>query len=353
MRKLLYFLVPILFIAAGLWYQNFHPGFGQDEVVLGASVEEAALRKQQGEDRLYDLERPKVNPQQDHSPLVQRELEIYLEDNPLPKSMMGTEINGRLRFDEQANLINEYANRSLFDQLLSLQGEWSLSKIKTWLFDFALIAAEHTGTPQVGAEQVMQAFERYLSYLKAADALYSESVSSAPEFSGDSFSELYQLRRSILGEEVADVYFAGEEAYTKGQLELAEIRKDDRLSDKERLRKLNEWSASQSTYTAQAMREKARRDDLRSKVEQMRQSGASSEEIFSVRAQEFGVEAAERLASMDVARESWQGTVDSFRDEVTRIRQSGSTDEAKNQMIDDLLSNYEAAEQRRLRALVL
>ncbi len=353
MRKWKWLLFSFFLLAAVLlFYKQIDSSSGTNDHVVAENENNVAAAGR-GTDRLYDLKRPDINASQRYDADIQRELAFYFDENPLPKSMQGAAIDGQLRFDKDANLIHEYSNRSLFDQLLSLQGEWTLPEIERWLYDYALIAANYTGSPEAGAEQVLQAFGRYVEYLKAADELYSEATGPMPDFSASSFEDLYNLRRTVLGEQVAELYFSREENYTRTQLELADIRKDKSLSDEERLKKLNEWSRTQPTHAGREMRETLRREHLRNEVEKMRKNGASSDEIFQVRAREFGVEAAARLESMDIARDNWQSTVDSFRSEVERIRRLDEAEESKTQMINSLLSSYGQAEQRRLRALVL
>lgn len=353
MRKWKWLLFSFFLLAAALLFYKQTGSSSDSNAPTVAENENGFSTQGHGKDRLRDLKRPDISASQQYDAEIQRELAFYLDENPLPASMQGAAIDGQLRFDKAANLIHEYGNRSLFDQLLSLQGEWTLPEIERWLYDYALIAANYTDSPEVGAEQVLQAFGRYVEYLKAADELYSETAGPMPVFTADSFEDLYNLRRKILGEQVAELYFSREENYTRTQLELADIRTDKSLSDEERLKKLNEWSRRQPTHAGREMRETLRREYLRNEVEKMRKNGASSEEIFKVRAREFGVEAAARLESMDIARDNWRSTVDSFRSEVERIRELDEAEEAKTQMINSLLSNYGQAEQRRLRALVL
>ncbi|MBB6520820.1 lipase secretion chaperone [Pseudoteredinibacter isoporae] len=353
MRKWQWLLLSFVVMAATYFFYQQNSSTSTEHQFASQNHHEMSDSAKHADDKLYDIKKPSIRSGREFPAQGLRELALYLAENPLPQSMQGADVDGQLRFDDQASLIHEYANRSLFDQLLSLQGEWSLEAIERWLYDYALIAANHTSNPEFGAEQVLQAFGNYVSYLKAADELYNESAGPMPTFSASSFDDLYQLRRDILGEDIAMLYFAREENYTRSQLALANIRQDKSLSDEERLKKLKEWSANQLGYVGQEMRKTLKRDGLRKEVEQMRNEGASAEAIFAVRARDLGVEAATRLESMDVARESWQSTVDSFRGEVVRIRQLDSSDEVKNQMIDSLLANYEQSEQRRLRALVL
>ena len=87
-------------------------------------------------------------------------------------------------------------------------------------------------------------------------------------------------------------------------------------------------------------------------VEQMRRDGLSEEEVFEYRADEFGEEAAERLAALDSRRADWSRRLEAYKVERDEIWAQGLDPRAEEHALELLREEHFAGpELIRARAL--
>lgn len=100
-------------------------------------------------------------------------------------------------------------------------------------------------------------------------------------------------------------------------------------------------------------RQQAIRDaELFEQVEQLRANGASAGQIYAVREQQLGSEAATALAQLDEQQVLWKQRLEAFSAERQRIRSSDLSAEDQRQAISTVLaSSFDEREQLRVRAL--
>lgn len=260
----------------------------------------------------------------------------------LPRSLAGAEIDGSVELDASGQLRMTLSLRRLFDQVLSSIGERSIDEIR------ALLAADldRLTTPD-GKRQALAAFERYLRYLQTVDQS-AATLSALPL--RERLNALADLRRQQLGSEMADAFFATEEAYQRFTLDRQELAADTAMAPSERAARERELianlpDAAREPYLAHQQTEADLADGAA--IETL----ASDEtERFRLRSERFGEEAAARLEMLDRERAAWDQRVSAYRAERARL-QSASPAARDAALADYLSRNFSDAEQRRIRSL--
>ena len=256
-------------------------------------------------------------------------------------SLRGTEIDGEVLLDPNGRVLLDIGLRRLFDYFLSLVGERDIVQIRAMLKDHLL----HKYSPE-NTNSVLLYFDRYTDYLNALTDLKIGNIAK-PE---DRLQKVAELRKKILGAEMALAFFAEEEAQAALTLKRMAIAENKNLSTDEKARLLAELDASQN-YSARTDAETAAVI-----TEQTRQLDAlklSDAERNAEREVLWGKEAAGRLATLDRERAQWDARVEQYLLERTRIDANrGMSSAARAQAIANLRARqFNDAEQRRIASL--
>lgn len=260
----------------------------------------------------------------------------------VPASLADTEIDGAVELDANGKLRPSLSLRRLFDQVLSSVGELSIDQIRQLL----ATRLDQLTTPE-GKVQALAAFERYLRYLQSVDAA-SARLNELPF--RDRLSALNELRKQLLGTEMAGAFFADEEAYQRFTLDRRELAERNDLSAEERgarerelLQQLPESSREPFVQQLQAEADFA-------DAQAIDTQSSDAEERYSLRSERFGEEAAGRMELLDRERQAWQQRVTAYQQE--RARWQSSDAEAREAALAEYLArHFSEAEQRRIRSL--
>ena len=165
-----------------------------------------------------------------------------LERDFRPRSLAGTQEDGRLTTDTTGRLVRDRALRDRIDYWLTSLGELDVNAIRARLIH----EAQQTGG-EATARDMADLLDRYLAYLDAANELLSNPAparGSGPEAIiqslSDTLDSLHGLRVSYLGPETASAFFADEEAYGAFTIETMKVRTNRNLSANERERALRQ-----------------------------------------------------------------------------------------------------------------
>jgi lipase chaperone LimK len=164
---------------------------------------------------------------------------------------------------------------------------------------------------------------------------------------------LRELRRSLFGAELAARLFEEEELRALDALEWRRVAADPDLTEEQRAEEL----AALEADWPEAERARIERVTLAQRViareSAMREDGAAESEIQTQREQEFGAEAASRLAALDRARAEWTARVERYRAERARLEADPPVDEVEGaEALEALRARYfEGPELIRIRAL--
>jgi lipase chaperone LimK len=266
---------------------------------------------------------------------------------PSAPSWQGTEVDGDIHLDARGNLIPDRALRDLFDYLLTARGELSLEQIRQRL---SAVGHAH-GLNAAQLEQLSSMFGRYLDYL---DALPQVALQGTDV---DSLRRTYEarraLRRGALGIEMAEGFFAEDEARDRYEIDTVAIRQDRSLKPDARASAL---AALRRSEAPPALREADQRSatviDLAAETDRLRAAGADAAAIQALREREVGSEAAQRLADLDASRAQWQQRVDALRSARDAIMANqGLAPEDRQRQVDALIArDFTEPEALRLQA---
>ena len=289
-----------------------------------------------------------------HTSLRPQDLDTRVEPAPalpaappnleLPPSLAGTEIDGAVELDTNGQLRPTQSLRRLFDQVLTLIGERSIDEIRA-----LLVSRLDVLTTADGKRQALAAFERYLRYLQAqseaAPALKSLDLTGR-------LAALKDLRRQQLGSEMADAFFADEEAYQQFTLAQRELSQTPDLTAKERASRERDLVAQLPESARLPLLEQRATELALADAQQIESQTNDADELERLRAERFGAEAAVRMQALDQERALWQQRISAYQAERARIRSMRMHSGAQQSAIDEYLSRrFDEAEQRRIRSL--
>nr|ACP20255.1 Lif [Pseudomonas sp. 24] len=260
----------------------------------------------------------------------------------------GVDVIGSVALYSDGSLEYTLALRHLFDHFLGLAG--SAEHIPA--ARNALVRHLQTQTLDPSAERdVLDAFERYMDYLRAAEQVELSSYEA-----GDlerTFDLLFGLRRSLLGNRLADAFFSDDEAREQVIIAQRRIATDPYMSAAEREQRYEELEQSLPPELQEARRQATVVARLSQDTSALRAAGATEDVIQQMRTQQVGYQAAERLAELDRSRAEWSQRVAAYEHErdalvATVGTQTAEQEMAVQQLRERLFTEHEA---RRVAAL--
>lgn len=246
------------------------------------------------------------------APTINNKPEFISGLENLPDSFRGTQLDGDLEVDEQGNLIINHDIRSLFDYFLTSLGEENMDVIQRRIQAYIL-----THLTEPAATQAIQLLQDYLQ-LQSQVATMEPTVASlalSADFLADRLQQLSDLRRSILSNEVADAFYREEETYDRFTIEVIRLLETKHISGEEKTQRIEELQAQlpqELRVSLQASQQLAQLEKINKQVKN--QSG-SEQDLFQLRTELVGSEAAQRLAKLDIERQQWQERLDAWLNE--------------------------------------
>lgn len=235
---------------------------------------------------------------------------------PIPRALAGSQPDGEVLSDPQGHLRVTHGLRDLFDYFLMGDGEEPQATVT------ARVKQQICTQVEPPAQQEAQAlFEQYLRYRgQAASLLQQDESADAP---ASRFEAIKTLRRRYLGAEVADTFFADEEAQTDLALRSREILADTTLSESERTELLQQLKAS--APIALRISENMAMSPLRElqAIEEHAQGGVAASQIHAERVRAFGAAATYRLESLDAQSAAWEARLHDYLQRRQKIVENG------------------------------
>ncbi len=268
----------------------------------------------------------------------------------LPNSLEGIDLNIALPLDANGNLIVGMVLKDFFEIYLSAMGEEELDEI---LLRIQSALAEQLTSPALG--QGYDALKRFIDYKVELANLEKQAVDS-------NLSELENIRqqKEIIAAIQQDYFspletealFAVEAEYDAFMLQHLTIQQNENLTIEEKQQQVEALEAS-LPEEVQAGRESAMAPaKLYEQAQQMKSEGQSSEDIYQLRSESLGEEAASALAELDQQRALWQQRLNSFNQQHESILTSGMSIEDQKTEVDALIArDFNALESTRLRAI--
>lgn len=232
--------------------------------------------------------------------------------------LRGVDINGSVDLNADGTLDYTLALRDLFDHFLSMAGTSAgIPAARTAL-------AAHVSDQGVSGpvkEEVLAAFDRYIHYLGQAETVSLDAYEA--DDMANTFRLLADLRRSILGRDLAEAFFGADEARETYLTEHRRITTDPSISDGEREQQLASLEQRLPEAMQQARRQATAVIRLRDETRALRAAGASDEVIHYLREEQVGPEAAGRLRELDQQRSDWERRLDRYQQERDVVMSSG------------------------------
>ena len=257
---------------------------------------------------------------------------------PLPASLRGASHGVALRSDAEGNLLVQDDILRLFEFYLAAIEEESIEAL---LQRIQWELASQLQDP--ARQQANDLLRRYLDYRLALMALPQPTTLDSHTLAAH-LQQVDALRQQHFSSVEQTALFAAERAEDAHLLATLQNNESpgsaaepgEMLSVEQRLQ-----------------RQQASRDaEVFEQVEQLRASGASAGQIYAVREQQLGSEAATALAQLDEQQALWQQRLQVFAAERQRIRASALSTEEQRQAISTVLaSSFDEREQLRVRAL--
>ncbi len=260
------------------------------------------------------------------------------------QTFKGAAVDGALRTDHRGNLIVDMQLRHWIDFHLTAMGEISIDEIKL------VMQQKIQELPQPGQQQALSLLDAYMGYLAALESYDIEEARRLVEPRMSDMEARFRwqqrLRREWLEPLVVEAFFAGEESIDEYTLTAQRLRKDGSS--------VEELTALEATLPdpIREMRVESRRVINMGKSESsMKAQGASAEEIQQWRVQEYGVEAAERLAQMDKKQNQWQLRLQDYQGFQQELTAKNLSDTERAKQLQSYRSkNFDDAERKRINA---
>lgn len=260
------------------------------------------------------------------------------------QTFRGATADGALRTDHRGDLVIDMQLRHWIDFHLTATGEISMEEIKQNMQE------QMHQLPQPGQQQALELLDAYLGYLAA---LENYDVEEARRLAEPQVSDMearfrwqQRLRREWLDPLVVEAFFEGEESIDEYTLAAQRLRRDG-ASDEE-------LAALETTLPEpiREMRTESRQIITMAKSESsMKAQGASAEEIQQWRVQEYGVEAAGRLAKMDRKQNQWQQRLQDYQGFQKELSAKNLTEDEREKKLQNYRTkNFDEAERKRINA---
>lgn len=138
--------------------------------------------------------------------------------------------------------------------------------------------------------------------------------------------------------------FSDAEAREEAALARFDVIQDSTLSAAQKAARLADLNAEGGTRS-----EMQRVEALAQQVAAARANGATDAEVFSIRAAQFGSEAASRMATVDQERSTWQQRIEVYKAERSKLLLNASLSEAEREVAIGQLQTGKFSSEERLR----
>ncbi|WP_375207851.1 lipase secretion chaperone [Hyphococcus sp.] len=220
---------------------------------------------------------------------------------PSPRSLAGSSADGEFTVDETGRFVPDKSALLVFRYFFTASGEEPVDVIRGRI----ILQAVSQGLNADAMADFVATLDRYIAYRTAAKRL-AGSNAWMPADLRLRLEKLRQLRVDTLGRNVADAFFAEEEAVARAEINRRAILKNEFLVESEKHRRLAELEETLPAEIRNARHAASMPAAIRSKVSERRASDGTEKEIFDLRAEAFGADAAKRLADLDRRNAAWR-----------------------------------------------
>lgn len=258
----------------------------------------------------------------------------------LPRSLRDTTIPTAFLIDAQGHLIPDTTLRRCFDYFFTTVGEEPIERILERLQELLQSLLKE---PALG--EALAILDEYVA-LKQAEVDLQQQLGNDYR-AGGRMTDLYErarllreLRMSNLSPEVYEAFFAAQDKREDYTLKKMDILKDKSLSTEERIAELKDIETMLPESVQQRKAEEHAKELMHERVATAKAAGASDAEIYQLRSETVGPEAAERFAEADRNQNQWDQRIAAYRNERQSILDSNLSEQDKLQQINALREQH-------------
>jgi lipase chaperone LimK len=274
---------------------------------------------------------------------------------PLPRSLRDTQHNVSLRTDAQGNLLLTVDILHLFEFYLSALAEEPLE------ISLNRISQDLAGQLKGPApEQARDLLKRYLDFKIALGDLYKlpAIMDSQGQYALDAIrlrqQHVLTLRQQHFSTPEYQIFFQEQDDYDALMQQQLQLAQDPALDGPQRQQAIEALEQQLPEPMRLAREQATAQTRLHEQAEQMKQQGASAEELFQLRAQSLGNQAATALAQLDQHYAEWDKRLASYEQERAAIQQSGLSPQDQKMAVASLIEQrFKPDERLQVEALEL
>ena len=259
---------------------------------------------------------------------------------PFAPSLQGTRPDGAVHVAPDDSVVADAQLIELFDYYLSTVGEKSPAAVRAEIER----ALDRTLRPAAAAA-AKRVLTRYIAYRQALAGLQADRRLAGPDAAAlkRRLNALRSLRAQYFSQREIAAIFGREDAANADALARMEIRDDRTLSAQQKQARLAALDAGLPADVRSAREAPLKIVRVQEEAERLRAGGAGEEDVFRLRAQAFGADAAQRLADVDREEAAWKRRIDAYLAERRGLRDEAEIAALRSRM-------FSADEQRRLPA---
>ena len=259
---------------------------------------------------------------------------------PFAPSLQGTRPDGAVQVAADDTVVADARLIELFDYYLATVGEKTPEAVRAEIereLDRTLRPAAADGAKRVLA--------RYIAYRQALVALSSDPRLVGPDAAAlkRRLAALRNVRAQYFNPRELAAIFGPEDAANADALARLQIRDDPALSPQQKKERLAALDAALPADVRAAREAPLKIAHVEEDAARLRAQGGSADDVFRLRADAFGADAAQRLADVDREEAAWKARIDAYLAERRSARDDAALAALRNRM-------FSAEEQRRLAA---
>ena len=263
-------------------------------------------------------------------------------------SFSGTQVDGQFNLNGE-HLQVDSRILEFFDYYLAAQGERSLADIRKQIE----IELDHS-LPRTAATEAKQLLQQYINYRGALVTLDKEQRQNV-DLVASLRIRLHLVRATrerFFSPEHCKALFGAQQLDEEQALARLEVQQDSNLTPEQKTTRLAQLDAQLTPEQRQQRQAPIQHALLEQEVQAARKNGAGDSQIYQIRTQKLGAEAAERLATVDKDELQWRNRIDSYLSERRALLNDVNLPENKREAeIQRLRSQrFSDAEQLRLGA---
>lgn len=271
----------------------------------------------------------------------------------LPRSLVGTEVDGAAQADGAGHLKLDRSLRNLFDYFLSLVGEESPARVRA-----RIVAYLRSHLPASAAAEGVSLLDRYLAYeADRGQQGQGQSHDGDPALSVDSLSQrmslIQGLRQRYFSVAERQAFFGDEEAFDQYTLKKLAVMQDGSLSAVDKAQRLHQLVEALPAALRTNLTAVDSYEDLQAVTADWKARGGTPEALHEARVQLVGAEATSRLEALDTQRAQWAQRVQAYQAQKARLLADASLSPLqREQAVQQLLTGaFNAQERLRVAAL--